>query len=41
MMMFKGIRESLLMCRAEIWGWKEQEEARKIYEMRVKSGQVT
>jgi hypothetical protein len=32
MMMFKGIIENLLMCRAEIWGWKEQKEVERVQE---------
>jgi hypothetical protein len=32
MMMFDSMIESILMCEAEIWGWKKQEEAEKVQE---------
>jgi hypothetical protein len=31
MMMFDNLIESILMYRAEIWRWKEQEEVEKKY----------
>jgi hypothetical protein len=30
MMTFESTMESILMYRAEIWGWKEQEEVEKV-----------
>jgi hypothetical protein len=32
MMMFKIMIESILMYRAEIWGWKEQEKVERVQE---------
>jgi hypothetical protein len=32
MMMFESMVESVLMCRAEIWGLKEQEEVERVQE---------